>query len=179
MDKPLAMNVKPLFASSVFSISSNLEVYQVINYDYSDPDGEYEELLGDEEAYQAEIEKIHLNMAEFLAAEKVYINDKRVEQKILHVDIGLRGCPEIAYFQWVIHFQGIAQRGENSLASDVEVEQADYDIEVLYLFPAETRILEVNTPMDYEVHGPLLFIWAQQGDAVGGHEKVRFQFPLR
>jgi len=171
------MNVHPLFASSVFSISQNLEVYQVINYDYHDPGGVYERLLEDEEAYQSEVEKIHWNMAEFLAAEKVYINEKRVEQKIIHVDIGLRGSPEIAYFQWVIHFQGSTRSEENSLASEVEEELAEYNIEVLYLLPAGTRILEVETPMEYEIRGSLLFIWAQKGDAVGGYERVRFQFP--
>lgn len=173
----LAMNVQPLFASSIFTIASNLDVYQVINYDYSDPDRVYEKILEDDAALQSEIEKIHANMAEFLAAEKVLINEERVEQDILHVDIGLRGSPELVYFQWVIKFQGTVLGEENSLASYVEEEQAEYDIEVLYLFPVETRILEVVTPMEYEIRGSLLFVWAQKGDAVGGHEEVRFQFP--
>jgi hypothetical protein len=170
------MNVQPLFASSIFTISPELEVYQVINYDYSDPDGVYERLLNDENALQKEINKIHSNMADFLAAEKVYINEKRVEQKIIHVDIGLRGNPEIVYFQWVVHFQGVKLNEVNSLESDVQVERAEYDIEVLYLFPQNTRILDVKTPMDYEIREPLLFVWAQKGDVVGGHEAVQFQF---
>ncbi len=177
MRSSLTMNVQPLFASSVFTISSELEVYQVINYDYSDPEGVYEKLLEDEEGLQIEVDKIHSNMAEFLAAEKVYINEKRVEQEIVHVDIGLRGSPEIPYFQWVIHFLGTPRSGENSLASDVEVEEAEYDIDVLYLFPAGTRILGVETPMEYEIREALLFVWARKGDAVGGHEAVRFEFP--
>ncbi|MFW9933940.1 MAG: hypothetical protein ACFFDU_00235 [Candidatus Thorarchaeota archaeon] len=170
------MNVQPLFASSIFTISQELEVYQVINYDYRDPDGVYERLLNDENALQKEIDKIHSNMADFLAAEKVYINEKPIEQKIIHVDIGLRGTPEIVYFQWVVHFQGVKLNEVNSLESDVEVERAEYDIEVLYLFPQNTRILDVKTPMDYEIRGPLLFVWAQKGDVVGGHEAVKFQF---
>ena len=90
-----------------------MEVYQVVNYDYRDPDGVYENLLEDEKALQKELEMIHSNMATFLEAEKVYINKERVEQKIVHVDIGIRGTPEIVYFQWVIFFQGITQKGEN------------------------------------------------------------------
>ena len=170
------MTVQPLFASSVFSVSSNMEVYQVINYDYRDSDRVYEKILEDEEALQFELQKIHSNMAEFLAAEKVYINESRVEQKIVHVDIGLRGTPEIAFFQWVIQFQGNALAEENVLASDVEEEVAEYDIEVLYLFPPTTKILNVDTPMMFEIRDSLLFIWAQKGDIVGGHEAVRFQF---
>lgn len=170
------MNVQPLFASSIFTISPELEVYQVINYDYSDPDGVYERLLKNENALQKEIDKIHSNMAGFLAAEKVYINEKRVEQKIIHVDIGLRGSSEIVYFQWVVYFQGSKLDEVNSLESDVEVERAEYDIEVLYLFPQNTRILDVKTPMDYEIREPLLFVWAQKGDVVGGHEAVQFLF---
>jgi hypothetical protein len=170
------MNVRPLFASSVFTISLNLEVYQVINYDYSDPEGVYAEILEDEEAVEAEIAKIHWNMAEFLAAEKVIINGKQVKQEIIHVDIGLRGTPEIAYFQWIIHFEGTPRKDENILASEVEKEKAEYDIDVLYLFPTSTQILEVLTPMKSEVRGPVLFVWAQKGDFVGGHELVRFRF---
>ena len=173
----LTMNVQPLFASSIFSIATNLEVYQVINYDYSDPDRVYENILEDEKALQDEIELIHANMAEFLAAEKVYINDRLVVQDIVHVDIGLRGKPEFVYFQWVTKFQGKPVKVINSLASEVEKEQVEYDIEVLYLFPAKTQILEVITPMEYEIREPLLFVWGQKGDNVGGYEEVRFQFP--
>jgi hypothetical protein len=171
------MTVQPLFASSVFTISSELEVYQVITYDYRDSEGVYEKLLEDEEALQDEINKIHANMAEFLDAEKVFINDKRVEQKILHVDIGLRGSPKIPFFQWIVHFQGIPKEGQNSLTSMVDEELAEYDIEVLYLFPSGTRIIEVETPMEYETRNSFLFVWAQKGDKVGGHEAVRFILP--
>jgi hypothetical protein len=171
------MNVQPLFASSVFSISAALEVYQVITYDYHDPEGVYKRILEDEEALQLEINTIHANMTEFLAAEHVYINDKRVEQKILQVDIGLRGSPQIAYFQWVVHFQGIPREEENVLSSDVEKELAEYDIEVLYLFPMGTRINEVETPMEFETRDSLLFLWGRKGDKVGGYEAVRFSLP--
>ena len=115
-------------------------------------------------------------MARFLDAEKVYINGQRVEQKILHVDIGLRGAADIPYIQWVIFFQGKPQRGENILASDVAEEIAEYDIEVLYLFPMKTKIQEVQTPMEYDVQPPLLLVWSRKGDQVGGHEEVRFEF---
>lgn len=171
------MNVQPLFASSVFSIFPNCEVYQVLNYDYHDPEGIYKGLLEDEKAFQHEVKKIRLNMTEFLAAEKVYINDHRVEQTILHVDIGLRGSANVPYFQWVIHFQGPLRADENSLKSDVEEEIAEYDIEVLYLFPAGTQIMAVQTPMEYEIRDSLLLVWARKGDKVGGHEEVLFQFP--
>jgi hypothetical protein len=172
------MNVYPLFASSVFSISTSCEVYQVLSYDYVDPDGVYKKLLKDQLAFQNEVKKLRLNMAKFLAAEKVYINNQRVEQQILHVDIGLRGSADVPYFQWVIHFQGTPSPDENSLKSDVETEIAEYDIEVLYLFPQGTQIMDVVTPMENEVRGSLLLVWARKGDTVGGHEEVRFQFPL-
>ena len=171
------MNVQPLFASSVFSILPNCEVYQVLNYDYHDPEGLYKGLLEDERAFQHEVEKIRLNMTEFLSAEKVYINNHRVDQKILHVDIGLRGSAHVPYFQWVIHFQGPLRDDENSLKSDVEEEIAEYDIEVLYLFPAGTNIKAVQTPMEYEIRDSLLLVWARKGDRVGGHEEILFQFP--
>ncbi|MFX1318555.1 MAG: hypothetical protein ACFE9D_03910 [Promethearchaeota archaeon] len=171
------MNVQPLFASSVFSISPALEVYQVIIYDYHDPEGVYERILKDQEALQQEVNMIQANMTEFLAAEKVFINDKRVNQKLLHVDIGLRGSPQIAYFQWIVHFQGTPRDGKNELSSDVEEELAEYDIDVLYLFPVGTRIIEVETPMEYVIRNPFLFVWGRKGDSVGGYEAVRFMLP--
>ena len=173
----ISMNVQPLFASSVFSISDSCEVYQVLSYDYVDLNGVYQELLNNQIEFQKEVKKLRLNMAEFLAAEKVYINDQRVDQRILHMDIGLRGSADVPYFQWVIHFQGTPSPGENSLKSDVETEIAEYDIEVLYLFPQGTQILDVITPMENEVRGSLLLVWARKGDTVGGHEEVRFRFP--
>ena len=170
------MNVLPIFASSVFSISSNCEVYQVLNYDYLDPDNVYKTMLENEQTFQDEVKKIRLNMTEFLEAEKVYINGQRVEQQILHVDIGLRGTTELVYFQWIIHFHGPLHPVTNVLRSDVEEEVTEYDIEVLYLFPSGTRINEVVTPMEYEIQEPLLLVWARKGDLVGGHEEVTFQF---
>ena len=96
--------------------------------------------------------------------------------KILHVDIGLRGAADIPYLKWVIFFQGQLQPGVNSLASNVEEEVSEYDIEVLYLWPKETQIKEVITPMDFEIRGPLLFVWSRKGDLVGGYEEVNFEF---
>lgn len=170
------MNVLPIFASSVFSISPSCEVYQVLNYDYLDPENVYKTMLENEQAFQDEVKKIRLNMTEFLEAEKVYINDHRVEQQILHVDIGLRGRTDLVYFQWIIYFRGSPHPVTNVLRSDVEEEVTDYDIEVLYLFPTGTRINDVVTPMEYEIRDSLLLVWARKGDLVGGHEEVTFQF---
>ena len=169
--------VQPLFASAVFTISRNCEIHQVLVYDYADPEGTYKALVEDEIAFRNEVSSLRWNMAEFLAAEKVYINDQRVTQNILHVDIGFRGSSEVPYFQWVIHFEGIRQDGVNSLKSIVEEEITEYDLEVLYLFPAGTEIIEVKTPMEYEVQDSLLFVWAREGDKVGGYEEVCFKFP--
>ena len=141
------LSIKPLFASSIFTISPPCQIYQVLCYDYADPEGVYERILHDEEAFEVEIIKLRGNMEKFLAVEQVYINGKRVQQEILRVDIGLRGAADVPYIQWVIFFQGPSLQGENTLISDVTEEIAQYDIEVLYLFPAGTRIKRVITPM--------------------------------
>lgn len=171
------MTVEPIFASSIFTISPSCQVYQVLCYDYADTDGLYEKILHDEAAFAKETEILRGNMKRFLDAEKVYINGKRIQQHILHVDIGLRGAADIPYIQWVIFFQGPPQKGTNTLASDVEEETAEYDIEVLYLFPKRTQIKQVQTPMEYEVREPLLFVWGRKGDKVGGYEEVIFEPP--
>lgn len=170
------MTVQPLFASSVFSISSTCEVYQVLTYDYFDPDGVYKNILKKEQAFEREIQTLWTNMTKILEAEKVYINDRRVDQKILHVDIGLRGSRDLPYFQWVIYFSGPPKHKVNTLRSEVDEEVAEYDIEVLYLFPAGTKIVKIITPMEYDMQGSLLLVWARKGDHVGGYEEVQFEF---
>ena len=171
------VRVKPLFASSLFFISRQLEVYQYLCYDYADPAGYYERILHDEEAFAREVRQLHANMEALLAEERVYINGQRVHQEVVHVDIGLRGAADVPYIQWVIFFQGKPRRGENSLASEVSEEKAPYDIEVLYLLPPGTRIKRVETPMEFEAREPLLLVWARRGDPVGGHEEVIFELP--
>ncbi|MFX1561965.1 MAG: hypothetical protein ACFFDP_01525 [Promethearchaeota archaeon] len=171
------MTIEPIFASSIFTISMRCQVYQVLCYDYADSDGLYAQILQDEEAFAKETEMLRENMKRFLDAEKVYINGERVQQQILHVDIGLRGAADLPYIQWVIFFQGSPKKGENVLASDVEEEIVEYDLEVLYLLPRGTGIIQVQTPMEYEVREHLLFVWSRKGDKVGGHEEVVFQLP--
>jgi hypothetical protein len=127
-------------------------------------------------AFAKEAEMLSINMQKFLDAEQIFINGQRVEQKILHVDIGLRGAADIPYLRWVIFFQGQHQSGVNTLASKVEEETAEYDIEVLYLWPKNTEIKEVITPMEFEIRGPLLLVWSRKGDLVGGYEEVKFEF---
>lgn len=172
----LIMELHPLFASSTFSISTDCEIYQVLCYDYADPKGFYAAILRDEQAFESEVKMLRQNMTRFLNAEQVYINGHRVDQKIVHLDIGLRGSADVPYIQWIIHFQGATAPDINTLSSDVEEEQAEYDIEVLYLFPMGTDILAVETPMEYEIVNQLLLVWARKGDKVGGHEEVRFRF---
>lgn len=171
------MAVTPIFGSSIFSVSPYGQIYQVLCFDYADPDGYYEAILHDEKAFADEIRKLHLNMAELLEAERVFINGDRVRQEVLHVDIGLRGAADVPYLQWVIFFQGAFKTGENILASDVPEETAEYDIEVLYLWPRGTRIKRVDTPMEHETRGSLLLVWARKDDRVGGHESVIFELP--
>lgn len=173
------MTIEPIFASSIFTISLGCQVYQVLCYDYSDTDGLYEKILHDEAAFVKETETLRENMKGFLDAEKVYINGKRVQQQILHTDIGLRGAAEIPYIQWVIFFQGPPKKDVNILMSQVEEEIAEYDIEVLYLFPKGTRIMRVQTPMENEIRESLLLVWARKGDKVGGYEEVAFKFPSK
>jgi hypothetical protein len=177
MVRIVSSKVQPLFASAVFTITNDCEVHQVLVYDYADPEGTYKALVSDEIKFRNEVNTLRWNMAEFLAAEQVYINEQKVTQEILHVDIGFRGSSDIPYFQWVIHFEGVTREGVNSLKSIVDEEITEYDLEVLYLFPTGTEIIEVKTPMEYEIQDALLFVWARAGDKVGGYEEVRFRFP--
>ena len=45
---------------------------------------------------------------------------------------------------------------------------------ILGRFPMGAHIKEIETTLDFEIYGDLVTLWAQEGDEVGGYEKMEF-----
>ncbi|TFH07658.1 MAG: hypothetical protein E4H14_08020 [Candidatus Thorarchaeota archaeon] len=59
----------------------------------------------------------------------------------------------------------------------LEEEEAPYDFEILWRFPFGTKIVEVETTMDFDIYDDIISLWAIDGDDVGGYEKLVFELP--
>jgi len=170
-------SIKPLHAQCFFSVSRRGEFHQFLTYDYYDPRNYYAKLVyADEKKYLREMLRLMYGMQELLDTEVVKINGVRVRPRVLSVDMEHRGLREVPYITWLIWFKGRIKRGVNVFENVSEEEVAEYDYEVVWLFPKGAKVLEVHVPTDYEIVGDrALFIWARKGDKVGGLEKIVFE----
>jgi len=148
--------VTPLYAHAFFSVSRSGEFHQLLTYDYYDPDEYYLNLEYNPEEYDMEIQKLWLNMQDFLEEEVNLVNGKKVYPKVIYTDIQFRGSETMPFILWIISFKG-------------EFKNA------IWVFPEDCRILSVTTPMDYEIMNNILLLWARKGDKIGGQEEIRFK----
>ena len=175
MEKALSELVEPVHADSFFSVSRTGEVHERLCYDYVDPEGYYRRVIRDENLLKKEIEKLVDNMQHFLDLERVEINGERVKSRVDYCDIFLKGATEVVSVTYLIDFAGRFQEGANKIETWLEEEEAPYDFEIIWRFPVGTHIKEIETTLDYEIYGDLVTLWAQEGDEVGGYEKMAFE----
>ncbi len=174
MEKALSELVEPVHAESFFSVSRTGEVHERLCYDYLDPEGFYRKVLRDEILFRKEVEKLIDNMQHFLDLERVEINGERVRSRVDYCDIFLKGAAEVVSVIYLIDFAGKFQEGINRIETWLEEEEAPYDFEIIWRFPLSTNIKEIVTTLDFEIYGDLVTLWAQEGDEVGGYEKMVF-----
>ncbi len=166
--------IVPIHAEAFFSVSKTGEIHQRLIFDYDDPGEYYYSLLDDDLKLNEEIEKVVLNMQEFLDEEKVILNKIRVRPKVTFCDIIHRGRPDIPSITFVIEFKGTFFEGKNVIDTYTEKEYAPYDFEVIWKFPDGTEIVDIDTPLHYEIQDSILYLWAYEGEKVGGAERIAF-----
>ena len=174
MEKALSELVEPVHAESFFSVSRTGEVHERLCYDYLDPEGFYRKVLRDEFLFRKEVEKLIDNMQIFLDLERVEINSERVRSRVDYCDIFLKGAAEVVSVIYLIDFAGKFHEGINRIETWLEEEEAPYDFEIIWRFPLGTNIKAIETTLDFEIYGDLVTLWAQEGDEVGGYEKMEF-----
>lgn len=174
MEEALSELVEPVHADSFFSVSRTGEIHERLSYEYIDPEGYYRRVIRDEDLLRKEVEKLADNMQSFLDQERVEINSERVRSRVDYCDIFLKGATEVVSVIYLIDFAGRFQEGANKIETWLEEEEAPYDFEIIWRFPVGTHIKEIETTLDFEIYGDLITLWAQEGDEVGGYERMEF-----
>lgn len=167
----------PIYAEGLFFMHQNGFVDQIVVFDYWDPGRYYWKLLKREKMLMEEIQRLMLNMQYYLDREKVLINGEEAPPRVVDVDIGVRGKPELAYIVFHIVFQGNLRKGINVYENIYEEEEAEYEYIVYWFFPQNTRIVKAEVGVPYEVRGEgrTLFFKVKPGMRVGGREAIYFK----
>ena len=137
----------------------------------------YRKVIRDESLLAKEVEKLAGNMQYFLDKERVEINSERVKSQVDFCDIYPKGRTDVVSVLYLIDFTGKFVDGHNVIETWLEEEQAPYDFEILWRFPIGTKIVEIETIMDFDIYDDIISLWAIDGDDVGGYEKIVFELP--
>ncbi|ABN69539.1 conserved hypothetical protein [Staphylothermus marinus F1] len=170
-------NITPLYAHGYFYMHETGLVDQVIVFDYWDPDRYYWKLLSKPMKLEEERMFLANNMQYYLDQEKVLINGVEAPPKVVDVEIGVRGKPEIAYIVFLIEFKGELKEGLNIYENIYEEEEAEYEYIVYWFMPENARIVkaELGVPYRVEPNGRVLFFRVKPGTRVGGREAIYFE----
>jgi hypothetical protein len=175
LETALSEMVEPVHADSFFSVSRTGEIHERLCYEYVDPEGFYRRVIRDEKLLKKEVEKLVDNMQYFLDQERVEINGARVRSRVDYCDIFLKGASEVVAVVYLIDFAGKFEFHENKIETWLEEEEAPYDFEIIWRFPMGSQIKEIETALDFEIYGDFVTLWALEGDAVGGYERMEFE----
>jgi hypothetical protein len=173
----LSDSVEPIHADSFFSVSRTGEIHERLSYEYSDPEGFYRRVVNDDDLLREEIEKTASNMQYYLDKERVEINGQRVRSQVEYADIFLKGKSEVVSVLFLIDFSGKFNNNVNKIETWLEEEEAPYDFEIIWRFPVGTKVVEIDTLLDYEVYDDIVTLWAFSGQEVGGYERMEFKLP--
>ena len=99
------------------------------------------------------------------------------KSRVDYCDIFLKGPSEVVSVVYLIDFTGRFIEGINKIETWLEEETAPYDFEILWRFPVGTKILNVETALDFDIYDDIITLWAMEGDDVGGYERMEFKIP--
>lgn len=166
--------VQPLHAESFFSVAKSGEIHERLCYEYTDPDHYYQRVLQEEDRFRKEIENLSANLQYYLDKERVEINGSPVRSLVHYADIFLKGESDVVAVMYLIDFSGRFTPDANRIETWLEEETAPYDFEIVWRFPIGTRQITIESLLDYEVYDSIVVLWAEEGDDVGGYEKMEF-----
>ncbi len=170
--------VVPIHAQGFFSVPPRRGyVYEVLVFDYYDPEEYYAGLVHRPLDYEEEMARLASNMQGFLDSEVIEINGRRMRPRVRSVGLEFRGDPSSPYLTFIIYFPAPLRRGVNTYLNLYGEEEAEYDYEVYWMLPPRSRFLEVEVASEYEVlgGGNILLFWARRGDRLPGREKIVFE----
>ncbi|MCP8309966.1 MAG: hypothetical protein L6M37_04370 [Candidatus Methylarchaceae archaeon HK02M1] len=167
--------VEPIHAHGFFWVSEEGVVNQTIIFDYYDKKGYYASLLLKPDEYEQEMIKLFHSMQNLLDQEKVLVNGVKYKPKLLTVSLDHRGSENLPCITFLITFRGRIKIGTNTYENFYERGIIEYDYEAYWVFPERTKILEVESSIDYEVVAKnILIMRAIRGDRYSGSERIVF-----
>ncbi len=169
--------VIPVHAESFFSVSISGEIHERLCFEYLDPDGHYKGITHDESLLAKETEKLAANMQYYLDRERVEINSQKVKSIVRYIDVFPKGDSEVVGVVYLIDFAGRFVSGVNKIETWLEEEVAPYDFEIIWRFPMGTKIVEIDSLLDFEIYNDFVTLWALEGVDVGGYERMEFILP--
>lgn len=172
--------VEPIHGQGFFYVGYNYISYYLV-FDYVDPLGYYDVVLGDESLFEEETTRLYYSMQELVDKEKVVVNSVKVRPRVVMVDIGRREKKGRVFIVFALRFSAPLKPGVNVYENYYDGEEVEYDYEAYWVFPPRSRILEVDMGSTTEewdiVGGNLLAIYARRGGRTGGYERIVFELP--
>ncbi len=168
---------KPLYAHGFFTMHETGLVDQIVVFDYLDESRYYWNLKRDKDKFEREIRMLADNMQYYLDQEKVLINGVEAPPRVVDVEIGFRGKPELPYILFLIEFKGELKKGMNLYENIYEEEIAEYEYIVLWNLPENAKFVkaELGVPYRVEPNGRSIFFRVKPGVKVGGREAIYFR----
>jgi len=167
----------PVFANGFFTVQDNGVFNELIVFEYYDPDGYYASVASDQDRLDEELGTLSRNMQFYLDLEKVLVNGSESPPTVLNVSIGFRGDTRRPYILFIVTFKGNLVKGLNTYENYYEEEVAEYDYEVVWVFPAKARVVEADLGVPYKVEagGRVLRFNVRKGTRIRGFEKILFE----
>ncbi len=169
--------VSPIHAQGFFYVGRDISYYIV--FDYIDPEGYYKRVVSDRNLYHREIARLYSGMKDALREEEVLINGIRVEPVIRLIDIGFRGLPNRVFIVYGISLDVELKSGVNKYINKYAVETIEYNYEVYWIFPPNSKIINVDMgSYKWEIlKTNILAIYGKRGDKTPGYEEITFELP--
>lgn len=168
----------PVYAEGIHVMNLNGQISLVIIFEYIDKEKYYARLArkGGSELIN-ELRRVMENMQKFLDEEIIKINDNLVKAKVHDVSLGFRGTTDRPYLEFYITLTGSSLRkGLNRYDNWYEEEIAEYDYEILWIFPENFKITNYDLGGESVVMGSenILRTIVKKGTKVGGHEWIEW-----
>ena len=172
--------VTPVYAQGLFFVGLGYISYYLV-FDYHDPLGYYDAVVRNPRLLEEEVGKLWANMQSFLDEEEVVVNGERVRPRVVMIDIGFRGSRKRPFIVFAIRFRAPIKPGMNVYENRYEPEVAEYDYVAYWIFPPETKVLEVDMGRggeEWDIVGKnIVAIYGRKGRKTGGYEKIVFEMP--
>ncbi len=177
----MSEEVSPIYAEGIHVLDVTGNVWLILIFEYRDPKTYYYTLARrDQERLLEELETIMNNMQHFLDEEIIRINNERARPEVKDIILGFRGTPHRPYIEFYINFRGPLKPGVNRYDNFYEEEIAEYDYEILWIFPEGCRVLSYHIAGEGTVLGStdnILVVHVRKGTRVGAHEWIEFEVP--